>query len=50
VKSNVLVLAKLRKFVSNDSGLTKLRLFFNVPITGYLYTFSKNDVSLKALL
>jgi len=30
VKSNELTLAKLRKFGSNVSGLTKLKFFFNV--------------------
>jgi len=34
VKSNDLALAKLKEFGSNVSGLTKLRFFFNTPITG----------------
>jgi len=33
VKSNDLALVKLRKFGSNVSELTKLKFFFNEPIT-----------------
>jgi len=33
VKSNVLALAKLRKFGYNIRGLTKLKFVFNVLIT-----------------